>query len=112
MTEHAIRGAPGTSADISTQTGDELVVYLPENPSTGYQWGLASYDTQLVEPAGDTYQPAGPPRPGTGGTRVLRLRAAAAGQTVIVIRLRRGRSSPAAAAQEFTLKVSIRDPGP
>jgi inhibitor of cysteine peptidase len=70
-----------TSADhgatISIQLADEVLLRLPENPTTGFRWELEP--EALVEIIGDTFELADEPLLGSGGTRVLRLRAAKTG---------------------------------
>jgi inhibitor of cysteine peptidase len=70
-----------TSADhgatISIQLADEVVLRLPENPTTGFRWELEPED--LVEVVDDTFELDDDPLLGSGGTRVLRLRAAKRG---------------------------------
>lgn len=70
-----------TSADHGTTVGlqldDEVVLRLPENPTTGYRWELEP--DAPVEIVGDTFELADEPLLGSGGTRLLRLRAAKTG---------------------------------
>lgn len=35
---------------------DHFVINLPSNPTTGYQWSVVSYDTNLLSLAGTKYQ--------------------------------------------------------
>jgi inhibitor of cysteine peptidase len=63
---------------IRARQGDEIVLGLPENASTGYRWHVAHADgLDEKETAGDE---AGPSRqPGSGGIRKFRFAAKAAG---------------------------------
>ena len=66
--------------------GQEAVLRLPENRTTGYRWQLSAPDGVEVEDAG--YEPAPSGVPGAPGTRTFRLRPAVPGPT--------GRRRPAA----------------
>lgn len=72
----------------SLAVGDELVVRLPENRTTGYKWHLALPDEGL-ELADDSYEPPDPGKPGSGGTRTVRLRATSPGTHSAAAALRR-----------------------
>jgi predicted secreted protein len=59
-------------AERSVDVGQELVVRLPENRTTGYRWQLSVPPALSVDD--DSYEAAEPGRPGSGGTRIVRLR--------------------------------------
>jgi inhibitor of cysteine peptidase len=60
--------AIGTTARVEARPGDEVIVRLPENPTTGYSWEHA--DGQ--EMAASEFD-AGGGGAGAGGERVVRL---------------------------------------
>jgi inhibitor of cysteine peptidase len=66
-----------TSADngksIQVHQGDEIVVRLPENPTTGYRWQIDQV-AGLIELEADSYQPESNMQFGSGGTREFRFR--------------------------------------
>jgi len=64
---------------VAVKRGDVIVVELPDQPSTGYRWDVAS-DPALVEIEGSAYQSAGP-GVGGGGITTWKLRARALGRT-------------------------------
>ncbi len=63
---------------IAARVGDEIVVELPENPTTGYRWEVVTADG--LEPVADGYLAAEPdpadaePAFGRGSLRELRFR--------------------------------------
>ena len=59
--------------------GQEVVLRLAENRTTGYAWQLAVPDAVAV--ADEGYQPAPSGAPGAGGVRVFRLRTTDRGGT-------------------------------
>ena len=70
-----------TEADAGREhaaaVGEQLVVRLPENPTTGYRWQLDAPAEVAVED--DGFEPGGSGAPGAAGTRTFRLRATAPG---------------------------------
>ncbi|MFT7724793.1 MAG: protease inhibitor I42 family protein [Roseateles sp.] len=85
MAEHLLTQAQHGGA-LRATVGDDVLLRLPENPTTGYRWELA------VPPGlsllADEQVPAGS-APGGGGERVLRLRAIAPGCHAVNAALRR-----------------------
>jgi predicted secreted protein len=65
-------------AEHTLPVGEELVVRLPENRTTGYRWHLAVPEDGVVLDD-DTFEPDASGRPGAGGVRTFRLRATKAG---------------------------------
>lgn len=63
---------------ISAHAGDEVVVRLPENPTTGYRWYVERIDGNVVH-EGDSFALGPDVKIGSGGIRELRFRATAAG---------------------------------
>ncbi len=57
---------------------DEIVLQLPENPTTGYRWQIERIDRAL-ELTADTYQASPTVRIGSGGVREFRFRRVAPG---------------------------------
>lgn len=84
------------STNIEVAVGDELVIRLKENATTGYEWsadvprGLVLLADERHVGGGAGERPDGVPSvPGAGGERVFRLRVAAPVQGSIALRLRR-----------------------
>jgi predicted secreted protein len=102
-----------TSADAGGEhalgVGQEVLLRLPENRTTGYAWQLAVPDGVTV--ADDGYQPAASGAPGAGGVRVFRLRPTVPGAHRVTAALRRSwepPDAPAADALEFALRAADR----
>lgn len=77
-----------SGAVVNATPGDRIVVRLPENASTGYQWSVAELGA-AVEIESDELLLPGTQAPGAAGQRVLRLRPRGPGQTRVVLRLQR-----------------------
>jgi inhibitor of cysteine peptidase len=68
--------------DISVKQGDEFVISLPANPSTGYEWTAADDpDVMFVS----SHQLPGGSQPGAPGTQELAFRAEHTGQSTLVL---------------------------
>jgi predicted secreted protein len=96
----------GTTVTVSV--GDEIVVRVPETPTTGYAWTVNAVDPELrlvestfVAPGGNGSEPA----PGAGGLRVIRLRAASAGEAGAELALKRPWES--APVETFSFRATV-----
>jgi inhibitor of cysteine peptidase len=75
-TEDELRSLSLTEADdgktVTVTEGQNLVVKLQSNPTTGYKWAVASTDRTFGYPATDTYSGPGASGPvGAGGLQKL-----------------------------------------
>jgi inhibitor of cysteine peptidase len=91
-----------------TETGQSVLVQLPETPSTGYRWSLNALPNEAIEIIESRW--IAPARAGAGssGTREFLLRVKAPGEIRLDFRLLRdwlGESSTIERC-EFTLRVS------
>ncbi|WP_406492295.1 protease inhibitor I42 family protein [Streptomyces sp. NBC_00846] len=82
-----VRVSPRDS-EVHVSLGDEVVVQLPENATTGYLWSVQRVDDGL-EVTGNEYEAPGQPLPGAGGKRVVRVRPTAAGEGLVQLVLKR-----------------------
>jgi inhibitor of cysteine peptidase len=100
MTQIEARGSGTVEADV----GDEVVIRLPENATTGYLWSVALSGGNL-EVVGDTFtSPA--EGIGSGGERMIRVRGTAAGRGDVTLRL--GRPWEDSPVEERLLTVVVR----
>ena len=99
------------SGPVSVTVGDTVAAMLRANPSTGFQWEVATApDVRVLAAAGDpTYTPSTlqPPMPGAGGTAWFRFRAVAAGTTRITLMYRRSWEAGVPPAETVTLTVTV-----
>ena len=92
--------------EVAARVGDAVVVQLPENPTTGFRWALASPQGDVLDLAHDGFQPSAQTSVGAGGLRVFRFRAKRAGSGRIELRLARAwESGPPKAAFSVDVKV-------
>ena len=97
---------------VELQVGDEVLVRLPENPSTGYRWELDASRGGL-ELAEDTY--VGPRGSTVGGAGERHFRLRATGEGAAQVQLRLARSWEDGAAEQGSVAVSVQrkqDPAP
>jgi len=90
---------------VQVEAGDEVVIRLPENATTGYVWSVGAIAENLVL-TGDDVIPAGGSGVGGAGERVFQVRAVAPGSGDVVLRL--GRVWEPAPIEERTVTVAVR----
>ena len=81
-----------SGSTVQLSVGDEIVVRVPEIPTTGYAWTVSTVDPALRLVESTFVPPVGNgtgPEPGAGGQRVIRLRAASAGEGGAELALKR-----------------------
>jgi predicted secreted protein len=91
-------------SDVHVSLGDEVVVQLPENATTGYLWSVQRVDAGL-EVTGNEYEAPGSPLPGAGGKRVVRLRPTAAGEGLVQLVLKRPWES--SVQERLSVRISV-----
>ena len=93
-TENADKPAPLTVTEaksdesLELQQGQQLIIRLPANPSTGYAWAQADPGNSLLKedsPSAFEQDLSGgnPPPPGAGGTEVLTFSTGVTGQQTL-----------------------------
>lgn len=90
----------------TVQVGDEVVVRLPENPTTGHRWHL-TLPTEGLDAATDSFAAAAPARPGSGGTREFRLQASAPGTFRVGLAHKRSWEPTASAATVLEFDIHV-----
>jgi inhibitor of cysteine peptidase len=94
-------------ASVTASPGNRIVVTLPENPTTGYQWTVEA----LAGPVELESAPMKMPdraRPGAGGEREIVLRAGPSGQANVTLRLRREWEGDQPGDERFHFNVTVR----
>ena len=94
---------------VDMRVGDEIVLRVAENGTTGYRWSVEVTGAQ-VEIVDDRSVPPGDldtgrPAPGAAGKRLIRVRAVVAGTTVVTLRL--ARPWETAAAEERRVEFTV-----
>jgi inhibitor of cysteine peptidase len=97
-----------TGGTFEIQPGDRIVVQLSETPSTGYVWAVDELDQEVLTVEGSSFSLVPDSRVGSGGTRVLRFRALAAGESPIRLKLWREWSGSNSATDHFSVTIEVR----
>ena len=100
--------AADNGATIEVQPGDEIVVRLDENPTTGYRWQTDRLDGPL-EPSGDAYEMSASGMIGGGGVHEFRFHASAPGTADLALKHWRSWEGEGLATERFSVAVSIAD---
>jgi inhibitor of cysteine peptidase len=93
--------------EVSLAVGEDLVITLAENRTTGFQWDLTTKPEPSLTLIMDEFQgTAGPP--GKGGSHRWHLRAVRQGTGVIELKFRRPWEKDTQPARIFKLSVRVR----
>lgn len=99
--------------EVALKIGQQLIIDIPGNPTTGYIWRAAKLESAVLESAGDPkYQtrPHAPAMEGVGGTFTFTFRAKEAGQATINLGYIRPWEKDVPPVQTFTLKATVTAP--
>lgn len=92
---------------LTVSPGDEIVVRLPENPSTGYRWQAGTVPAGIVDAEADEFAVSAM-QPGAAGTRVLSFRARSPGSVQIGLKLSRPWEGDNEAISSYSVGVTVR----
>ncbi len=98
-----------TAADdgrtVDVVVGDVIILWLAENPTTGYRWSLESVEQPAVEMEDDAFVLDSDPQMGSGGMRQFRFGAKAAGTTPVNLKHWREWSGEGSVTDRFAVRV-------
>jgi inhibitor of cysteine peptidase len=89
---------------LALKKGGEVLLSLPENPTTGYRWTFVADGLDI---AGDTYAGQAEPSAGGGGTRTVRLVATRTGAARLSATLQRSWESPGQAVGRCAIQFNV-----
>jgi inhibitor of cysteine peptidase len=101
---------PEDGSSHTLPIGEELVVRLQENPTTGHRWQFSHSGPGLLEQVDDTFghRPGGEAgAPGAGGQRTVRFVGKQRGRVRVEARLGRSWESAAAASKTVVYSINI-----
>ena len=96
---------------IAARVGDEIVVELPENPTTGYRWEVAGADG--LDPTADGYLAAEPVPPdaapafGRGSLRERRCRVRGPGVARLELKHWQAWEGEGSVARRFVAEIGV-----
>lgn len=103
-------GADDDGATITLEPGQELVVSLEGNPTTGFSWAVIGVDEAVLAPVGEPeYTPASTDSTlvGGGGTFSLRFEAVGEGETTLELGYARSWETGVEPEDTFTVAVTV-----
>jgi predicted secreted protein len=101
------QAADGSSVQLTR--GQELVVELPSNRTTGYDWYLSGALPSQLTTASDTYETTSEPGVvGAGGTHVFTYTVAAAGSGTLKLVYVRPWETGVRPAKTFAVTITVR----
>jgi len=105
--EPRVLGSDDDGSEISVKVGEQLVVELPSNPTTGFSWVVADAGplTQVGEAAYES--DAKPGVVGAGGTETLTFDAGEAGSGTLTLEYRRSWEAGLAAEDVWSVTVTV-----
>jgi predicted secreted protein len=100
--------AAGRDSLIQARVGEEFVITLQSNPSTGHRWMLAdSLAEGMLRLVDRTYVPQQPVMPGSGGHERFTFAALAPGETTIWLRYARGVQASSPREAVFRVRIPV-----
>ena len=100
-----------SSTNINASAGDEFIIQLESNQTTGFQWGVAgSLDPSVVKKVSSKYVPAPNPsgKMGAGGKELWTFKAVKAGTATIAMTYTQPFDKAARPAQTATFTVTVK----
>ena len=92
---------------ITAAPGDDFVIELESNPSTGYEWTAKSSDTTVVDQVGDEYVEPDTDLLGAPGTQRLVFHPGATGSATLTLRYARSFQPDDPDARELSYAVTV-----
>lgn len=106
MTAQLTEADNGSTVDVGV--GDQIIVTLPENPTTGYLWAVDQVDqAMLTLQASDYVSSDSPGATGSGGQRTFTFVAEQAGATDLQLKNWRDWEGDSSIVERFSLTVRI-----
>jgi inhibitor of cysteine peptidase len=97
----------GTSIEVAP--GDIIVIRLPENPTTGYQWTVEQVDADTLALQRTTFSPAPEAGMGSGGGKTLIFKAQKPGTAQIQLKLWRAWAGDASIRDRYHVTVQVQN---
>ena len=110
-----VRGANGVrtlgedddGAVVEVAVGEQIVLELEGNATTGYTWAVTAVDPAILAPAGDPDYQSESDADGAGGTYTFRFDAVGPGETEVVLMYFPSWEEPSATAGTFTFTAVV-----
>ncbi len=101
--------AADNGENVRLFAGQELIIQLDGNPTTGYTWETKDLDTNMFTQVGDVqFTSSNPKLVGSGGTQTLTLKVLNAGTSTLSLIYHRPWEKNVQPAKTFTVTVTVK----
>ena len=103
--------SPGDVTTREVRVGEDLIITLDSNPTTGFRWQITQAPDEKVlklQGTGSTFVPPAQPRPGAGGQERWTFQGVAAGKTTVPLGYARSFEPNNPPVQRVTYEVTVR----
>jgi len=108
-TKHANLTAADKGGQVDVKVGEQIVIKLDGNPSTGYTWEAKDLDTSMFEQVGDTaFISSNPNLVGSGGTLTLTFKTLKAGTNTLTLVYHRPWETDVDPIDTFAVTVTVK----
>ena len=98
-------GEADNGRHLPARVGDTIVIRLPDNASTGYEWTLEDADGKLLQLVEKSTHYPRPGMPGAAGEAILTVRVVGAGSVLLALRRWRSWEGDASIIQRFAVTI-------
>jgi predicted secreted protein len=91
--------------------GDQVVIALAANPSTGFDWDIDQTDSAVLALQGKTFQAASSGLPGSGGTDTFTFKALAAGTVHLSLKYWRSFEGASSIINRYAVTLQVLSAG-
>jgi inhibitor of cysteine peptidase len=92
---------------IELKAGDKLVVYLDENPTTGYRWTVEQGGEGIFDPPNSEFIQTPEAKTGAGGKRVFTFHALKPGKTSLKLKHWRAWQGDSSVTTHFSVEILV-----
>lgn len=104
---------PDGGSDIFLTQGEQLLVRLPSNPSTGFSWAIAGNAPSVLRPVGEPkFEPSAKSMPGATGTQTFEFRVIGGGGAFLDLVYRKPSDKDTPPARRWGVFVAAASVGP
>jgi len=94
---------------VEVKAGDQIVIALEGNPSTGYTWEAKDLDASMFQQIGETeFKSSNPGLIGAGGTLTLTFKTLKAGTSALTLIYHRPWETDVAPVNTFMVNVTVK----
>lgn len=92
---------------ITVRIGDEIVIMLPENPTTGYRWAIDQTDENILVAQTPAFSPTPGGAIGGGGTRTFTFTAKKPGTVHLQLKLLRAWQGDSSIIDRYDVTIQV-----